>query len=239
MAARKSDEPVATLVQAPTTEAQVVPSERPGPRGGVRDRNRRERTRAILAAAVGLSLEGGVDRVTVDEIARGAGIAKASFYRYFEDRVGVIEALFAPIRASIEDAVAECDGSLGEAASLADVQMAWMRLGIRLAPLVLEHPELARLYLQEARGPAVGARAPIRALQAVIDASAVRLTRAVLARGLIRDLDPVVVAYVVVGAIERLVLLSLEEPNAQRDAAQVVDTLIAIVLDGVRLRAEK
>jgi len=76
-------------------------------------------------------------------------------------------------------------------------------------------------------------------LQAVIDASAVRLTRAVLARGLIRDLDPVVVAYVVVGAIERLVLLSLEEPDAQRDAARVVDTLIAIVLDGVRLRAEK
>ncbi|HLU67830.1 MAG TPA: TetR family transcriptional regulator, partial [Kofleriaceae bacterium] len=56
--------------------APRVPAVRPGPRGGVRDANRRARLETLADAALSLFLEGGVAGVPIDRIVERAGVAK-------------------------------------------------------------------------------------------------------------------------------------------------------------------
>src|SRR5210317_2345369 len=62
------------------------PVERPGAVGGKRDLNRRQRVQDLIDAGLSLFLERGIEAVTIDEVARKAGMAKGNFYRYFRDK---------------------------------------------------------------------------------------------------------------------------------------------------------
>src|SRR5690349_21242717 len=74
---------------------------RPGQPGGRRDTNRKERTKAIGDAALALFLERGIEAVTIEDITTRAGVAKGSFYRYFDDKHALTEALFQPLAAEV------------------------------------------------------------------------------------------------------------------------------------------
>jgi TetR/AcrR family transcriptional regulator, cholesterol catabolism regulator len=52
-----------------------------------------ERRRQIAAAAAGLFLEAGASRVSMDEIAEAAGLAKPSLYHYFSTRDEILYAI--------------------------------------------------------------------------------------------------------------------------------------------------
>lgn len=210
-----------------------VPHQRPGPEGGKRDENRRRRTQALGAAALGLFLARGIESVTIDEIAQAAGAAKGSFYRYFEDKSDLVRALFEPVTARVDRAFDACDAALAAARSPADLEAAYAGLAGDLVPVLLEAPDVVKLYLQESRSPAVGARAPITDLADRIRAASVRITETAHAHGLLRALDPRITALVVVGAVESLLhqFLGGADLGSPDD---VVQTLVALVLEGIR-----
>ena len=53
-----------------------IPEHKPGAQGGKRDANRKEKTQQIADAALKLFLLQGVDKVTIDDIVKAAGVAK-------------------------------------------------------------------------------------------------------------------------------------------------------------------
>ena len=53
-----------------------------------------KRTIDLVRAALGLFLSHGLEAVTIDDITRQAGVAKGSFYRYFEDKAALVRVLF-------------------------------------------------------------------------------------------------------------------------------------------------
>ncbi len=222
-------------VPPPWFEPGRVPEQRPGKAGGKRDRNRQERTLALCAAALGEFLERGVERVTVDEITKAAGVAKGSFYRYFEDKGQVVDALFAPLRKEMEQGFSECAEALTRAGSSAELAAAYQALAMRLGQAALHEPRLVKLYLQECRGPAEGARLPIRQLRDSITAAAVALTEVAHRQHLLRDLPPKITAFAVVGAVESLLIAFFdgERLGSPTDAAQA---LVRMVLEGVGQR---
>ncbi|MFA9471265.1 MAG: helix-turn-helix domain-containing protein, partial [Deltaproteobacteria bacterium] len=73
------------------------PVERPGAFGGKRDINRRKRVQDLIEAGLSLFLERGIEAVTIDEVAREAGMAKGNFYRYFRDKADLVEAVIEPV----------------------------------------------------------------------------------------------------------------------------------------------
>lgn len=234
-----SPAPLANLTSMTTRDPDVapdpraVPPERPGPRGGKRDRNRRLRTRAIADAALARFLVSGIDGVTIGEITRTAGVAKGSFYRYFADKEDLVAALFEPCIGRLEDAFEACDRALEPGASALAVFGAYHSLGMALGGLVTEMPGVIQLYLQERRLPAGDDRAPIHALSDRISDVAVDLTRAAHARKLLRPCNPRVSALAVVGAAERL----LEDVLAGRlegDPAALTAELVGIMLEGLK-----
>src|SRR5688572_11215815 len=212
-----------------------VPAVRPGPAGGARAVNRARRVEQICGAALPLLLAGGVESVTIDQIVDAAGVAKGSFYRYFDDKRQLVETLFEPLAEAIRTAFTECDRALDELDDPAQLPALYLRLAARLAAQVGPRPDLIRLYLQENRSPAVGARAPIRALADEISSRAVALSTKARDRGLLTDSDPRVGALTTIGASERLLFGFLSGENIGAPRA-VPGTLINMILDGVRRR---
>lgn len=212
----------------------VVPPERPGPRGGKRDTNRRQRTRQIADAALELFLERGIERVTIDDIARRAGVAKGSFYRYFEGKSELVDALLRPLAERVETAMDHCEAALGQAHTDREMFAAYQALAFALAPILIDQLDVVRLYLQELRAPAGGANDPVRALARAIDERAIGITHVARRHGLLRPAPPAVTALGVVGATEKLILAYLDGAPLGTPL-EAATALVSMILDGLRV----
>jgi AcrR family transcriptional regulator len=206
---------------------------RPGREGGVRDLNRKERIKSIADAALLLFLERGLDNVTIDDITQATGVAKGTFYNYFDDKDALVEALIAPVRAELLAGLNACGKALLAARGVEAMFEAYRSLGATLAGAILTHAGVVRLYLQESRGPAVGSRARLVAFSKLLAKHAVDLTEKAHTHGLLRPVRPIVSALAVVGAVERLLYAVLAEEDVG-NPLELPDVLTGIVLDGLR-----
>ncbi len=224
------------MVQASRAKGpRKLPPDRPGPAGGRRDRNRRERTEALLEAGLALFLEHGLEAVTIDDITKRAGIAKGGFYRYFEDKAELVRAIVDPTAAEFRKAMRRCALALGKAKDPAEVTAAYLELATSVTLSALMHKDAVRLYLQEHRAPTLGAREGLRRLALELERGAVHLSQAAVDHGLIRVEDPRVSALAVIGAAEQLALVVFRgDLDAPPD--RIARVLVGMVLEGIRAR---
>lgn len=207
------------------------------PAGGSREANRRERVKALSDAALRLFLERGLDGVTIDEITQATGVAKGTFYRYFEDKTALVDALIAPVRKELLDGLEACGRALGEARGVEAMFEAYRAVGAVIASALLQYPGVVRLYLQECRGPAVGARVKLVEVARLVSRHAVEITEKAHTHGLLRPIRPAVSGLAVVGAVERLLLAVLSEEEVG-NPLELPDALSTLILDGLRLPPE-
>lgn len=212
---------------------RVGPPERPGALGGKRDLNRKKRVQDLVHAGLRLFLSNGIEGVTIDEVAREAGMAKGNFYRYFRDKADLVEAVVEPVTESARVAIRECDHMLRTADGRADTVSAYRHLGARLIATLAAHPDATCVYLQERRAPATAARQAISDLASELDERAIALSETAVERGLLSIRDPRVSALAVSGAVEALALASLRN-QFPLDPLETANTLIGLVLDGIR-----
>ncbi|HEY0880895.1 MAG TPA: helix-turn-helix domain-containing protein [Archangium sp.] len=210
-----------------------TPLKRPGPVGGVRDLNRQKKTQAIREAALLLFLERGIEAVSVDDIMKAARMAKGSFYRYYADQTALVEDLMMPTRQLMTNALEACSRELVTASSPEMMVKAYRRIGDVLATLLMEQPGPVRLYLQEARAPAQGARRPIIELASQVARYAIEMTRIAQKHGILKPIPEAVSALTVVGAAERLLLAVLHEEDIG-NVLEVPAALTTLILDGLR-----
>ena len=209
------------------------PLERPGVLGGKRDLNRRKRVQDLVAAGLELFLNNGIGGVTIDEVAREAGMAKGNFYRYFRDKSDLVEAVIEPVAAASRGAIRECDNKLRAANGRDDTVDAYRHLGTKLIATLSMYPEATCVYLQERRAPATPARQAISDLAKELDDRAIALSEVAVERGLLSVNDPRVSALAVSGAVESLALAALRN-QFPMDPLETANTLIGLVLDGIR-----
>jgi AcrR family transcriptional regulator len=209
------------------------PTERPGAFGGKRDINRRKRVQDLIDAGLLLFLERGIEAVTIDEVAREAGMAKGNFYRYFRDKADLVEAVIEPVASTTRQAVQECDDQLRQANGRDDAVAAYGHLGNRLVGALAMHPDAMCLYLQERRAPATIARQAISDLATDLDRRAMSLSQVAVDRNLVTVSDPRISAIAVLGAVEALALASVRN-QVQMDPIKTTKSLISIVLEGLR-----
>jgi AcrR family transcriptional regulator len=207
--------------------------ERPGAFGGKRDINRRKRVQDLTDAGLLLFLERGIEAVTIDEVAREAGMAKGNFYRYFRDKADLVEAVIEPVASTTRQAVQECDDQLRQANGRDDAVAAYGHLGNRLVGALAMHPDAMCLYLQERRAPATISRQAISDLAADLDRRAMSLSQVAVDRNLVTVSDPRISAIAVLGAVEALALASVRN-QVQMDPIKTTKSLISIVLEGLR-----
>ena len=207
---------------------------RPGPVGGVRDLNRQKKAQAIRDAALLLFLERGIEAVSVDDIMQAAQMAKGSFYRYYADQTALVEDLMTPTRELMTRALGTCMRELETASSREMMIKAYARIGEVLATLLMEQPGPVRLFLQESRAPAQGARRPIIELSAQVARYAIEMTKTAQKHGILKPIPVAVSALTVVGAAERLLLAVLHEEDIG-NVLEVPAALTTLILDGLRV----
>ncbi len=212
-----------------------LPGTRPGAVGGKRDENRKQRVAQLCDAALALYLEHGIGAVTIDQIVERAGVAKGSFYRYFQDQPELVATMLEPLGDAIRGALSHAETRLAGVTDPAELPGIYLAMAAQLATSARYHQDLVRLYLQECRSPASGARKPVRALADEVAARAVRLSNVARDFGLLDRSDPRVGALTVVGAVERLTFAVLSGEDVGR-VDQLPSTLISVILDGVRKR---
>lgn len=209
------------------------PTERPGAVGGKRDLNRRKRVQDLVDAGLSLFLARGIEAVTIDEVAREAGMAKGNFYRYFRDKADLVEAVVEPVASTTRHALDECHEALGKIDGRAEAVKAYAQLGNRLVGALAMYPDAMCLYLQERRAPATTARQAISDLAAELDQRAVALSQVAADQKLVVVSDPQVSAVAVLGAVEALALASVRG-QVEMDPVETTRGLISIVLEGLR-----
>ena len=209
-----------------------VPQKRPGKPGSKRDANRREKVRLIATAALDLFLDSGIAAVTIDQIVDRAGVPKGSFYRYFSDKRELAESILAPLSERVGAAMARCAEGIESATGPGDMPAVYTRLAQELGAAVIGHPREVKLYLQECRAPAVGARAPVRKFADAVARQAIELSNVARDHGLLRDSDPRVGALTVVGAAEQL-LFAYHNGVDLGPPERIPATLVSVILHGV------
>lgn len=212
-----------------------MPKQRPGPAGGKRDLNRKRRIADLCRAGAELMLAQGVERVTIDEICKTAGIAKGGFYRYFNGKTELVEAIIEPMVDGVRSAMSDGEARIRAATDFADLRVAYRGLAMRLAPVLLAEKRALRLYLAECNAPKIGARAPLRAWADEVGDMAERLAAATLANPQARSMPATVVGRAMVGAVERLAF-DLMHRGVKVDIAEAGGTLAELLLDGLRAR---
>ena len=100
---------------------------------------RRATREGILDSALALFADRGYDRVRVEDIAKAAGVSRATFYNHFEDREEILAALIERLL-SVEDEAPEPGGA--DASPPLD---RIMQVATGAASRMLRQPELARV----------------------------------------------------------------------------------------------
>lgn len=209
---------------------------RPGPVGGKRDENRKQRRAEFEQAALELFLKQGIEGTTIDDIVERTGAAKGSFYRYYEDKRDIVSSLLEPMRTQLSEVFEKIESAISAARTPAELMETYQLLALSVSGVIFSNQHLTLLYLQESRAPGVGARKPVADLADSMKGASLRLTHSAHEHGLLKDLDPRITSLAVLGASEQL-LFELFKDGTLGEPLKIAETLIAMVLDGLRPNA--
>ncbi|UJR81055.1 TetR/AcrR family transcriptional regulator [Sandaracinus amylolyticus] len=189
---------------------------------------RQERRRAVLDASLRVFSENGYHATRISDLIEAAGIARGTFYLYFESKNAIfhelLDQLLERIRASVDGVDTRVD-----AAPLRDQLLVIVR---RVLATFHEHPELTRLVLRSAPGLDDEVDRKLAAFYGQLHAWLAVSMQNAQALGLMRVLDVDVVSWSVIGAVKQIVELSLERREGA-DLDRATRALLDLHLDGM------
>jgi len=115
---------------------------------GIRAQKKRKTRQAIVTAAVKLFAERGYEQTSMEELAREAGIGKATIYGYFATKSEIFVAF---LEEEVEHAFAELDAKLDAEAPLEEQLVAQM---LGQLSYVTRNREFGRIFAREMTFPA-------------------------------------------------------------------------------------
>jgi len=203
-----------------------------------RDRERRERRRAMLDAALVVFAEKGYDGATLDEIAERAEFGKGTLYNYFpEGKEAILFALFDEVfegmTALIHDHFTEAEGL--------PVRRAFHGLIARLLHHFTENQETFFLLIKEAQRLMLTEHERVAALLQHRDRSIEALVGPIeqaVESGAFRPLPPPAIAHMLIGNVKGYLMYACPRPGCEADHAfasldDATDFITTMLFDGL------
>ncbi len=192
------------------------------------ERMRRQRRSQILAAAKEVFAERGYHNASINDIIGRAGIARGTFYLYFESKHKVFESILEEALVELRARIRRIDVS--EGADPPPVQLRGSL--VRVMEFVLGDPHFSRLLLRHSMGSDAEAMQRVDAFFAhVLDLIRSSLDHGIQ-MGLIRPCDTGLVASALLGAVRGIIEHVIQD-QAPPAIESIVDELIAFALRGV------
>ncbi|MCB9763413.1 MAG: TetR/AcrR family transcriptional regulator [Alphaproteobacteria bacterium] len=199
---------------------------------GIRERKKEARRAAIQEAGLDMFLKEGFDRASVERIASAVGIARGTFYLYYEDKLGLFEALCERLYSPIVQVLQGTAEALRSAASTAEHQFIYLQMAGLLATQGPELRPLMMLHFRESRsaGPAGEV---VRRWMGRIEHLSERILSEARDQNAVAINDVYTVSLAIVGAAERLTWAWLiGDERLDRDAAAL--ELSAVFFKGIQ-----
>ncbi len=170
---------------------------------GTREQNTADKRARLERAGRAAFVKEGYAVASVERIAAASGVARGTFYLYFQDKealfVALLDRIFVPLGAVLRTARA----SLAVCPDGPSTFPVYAELGVALAALLHAHPDELRIYFAESRNPGP-AGAALRVQAAVIEALIEGILTDAVAAGALRPHDTRTVALAIFGGVERL-----------------------------------
>ena len=192
-----------------------------------------ERRAQLVQAAQEVFAQRGYHAATVDDITRAAGVAKGTFYLYFEEKREIYYEVIRGFLALIKD----IGRSIGQSGRGADYFSRAEHAAHELMRVFVDNREMARLAYRESMGLDSELEKLIRGFYREIAEVEAQNIRVGIELGLFRPVDPLVVAYAHIGMVERVLLAMLEPESGLPAPEAIVKELMTMAFEGLRKTA--
>jgi AcrR family transcriptional regulator len=187
----------------------------------------------LVGAARTLFADKGYHETTVEDITRAAGVAKGTFYLYFDEK----RQIFLAIIRDLLDVIKSIGQTIGHG-SPTEHPLAFFeraeQAALKLLEIFLENRPLARLAYRESMGMDPALDDMLRSFYREVAEIEARNIRIAQQLGLLRDCSPMLTAYAHIGMIERVVLTLLDDPPDFPPPADVVREVMQLAFEGLR-----
>ncbi len=193
--------------------------------------SRDERRITLVEAAKRCFASRGYHATTVDDITRAAGVAKGTFYLYFDEKREIYYDVIRGFMQLIKDIGSSIAAT---SASPMDLFERAERGARELTQVFLDNRELARLAYRESMGLDPELERMIADFYREIAQVAAHNLQVAIDLGLIRPVHPLVTAYAQMGMVERVLMAMADDPAAYPDPDEVVRELMRLSWEGLR-----
>ncbi len=195
---------------------------------GRREENKRRKRAALVDAGLEVFARDGYDRATIEAIAQGAGVARGTYYLYFDDKLALFQSLIIPWVDELVAVVDEVSQALDQAADRAEVRTIYEQMGLAIALTGLANRTPILIAFQEIRRSGEAGEF-LRAQEARILDAVTGITEQARTRGLIDVDDSAIAVRVIVGAVERLTFEVLTRgDDALGDPTVIADQVVGM-----------
>lgn len=164
-------------------------------------RQRESRRAALLQVARQIFSQKGYHSTSIDDLIESAGVARGTFYLYFESKRAIFEELLDGLFATLASTVHRIDVSPGAAPPIDQVSAIVERIFATLD----ENRELARILLREAVGLDEDFDRKLEDFYGRIERMIASALRTGMTLGVVRTLDAEIVSRCILGAVKEIV----------------------------------
>jgi len=193
-------------------------------------KKRAQRRTKVLDTALGVFSDKGYHQTRVSDIIQAAGIARGTFYLYFDSKNAIFHELLDMLLGRIRDNVVGVDLSDG-APPVRDQLLVSVR---RILGAFREDPALTKFVLREA----VGVDAEVdKKLEGFYEHLHGWLSQSLSNGqriGYVREIDTEYVAWCILGSVKQFLQLVLDNPDADLDLDHLSEVVLDFNLQGIR-----
>jgi len=190
-------------------------------------KNKREK---ILKAAISSFAQKGYHDTSISKIINKAGIARGTFYLYFENKRQIFDSI-------LENLIVEIDRCIKKIEIGKERQNPLEQLKDnlrRIFTLFVENPELSRILLRHAAGLDKESDQKITEFYNNIADKIGEALKLGIKMGLIRDCNPGIISFLILGSIKELIEHVTLTMKSKSDINPVIDEILNFGLHGLK-----
>jgi len=190
-------------------------------------KNKREK---ILKAAISAFAQKGYHDTSISKIINKAGIARGTFYLYFENKRQIFDSI-------LENLIVEIDRCIKKIEIGKERQNPLEQLKDnlrRIFTLFVENPELSRILLRHAAGLDKESDQKITEFYNNIADKIGEALKLGIKMGLIRDCNPGIISFLILGSIKELIEHVTLTMKSKSDINPVIDEILNFGLHGLK-----